>query len=145
MLGPNPVQTNPAAKSFVAAFRDWMRHRRLIRQCDARLAACDNDEIARIAHDVGLSSSDLRQMAKRGPDAAQQLLDRMAALHLDANAIAKNEPAAMRDMQRLCTNCVDKKRCQRDLVLSPNSPVWHHYCPNADTLDELQREAANDR
>ena len=112
-------QDQPGVQVVFAAFRDWMRHRRLIRQCDARLAACDNDEIARIAHDVGLSSSDLRQMAKRGPDAAQQLLDRMAALHLDADAIAKNEPAAMRDMQRLCTNCVDKKRCQRDLVLSP--------------------------
>jgi len=30
-------------------------------------------------------------------------------------------------------------------VLTPNSPIWHHYCPNADTLDELQRETANDR
>ena len=142
MLAP---ETNPTPKSLVAAVRDWVRHRRLIRQCNARLDACDNDEIARIAHDVGLSASDLRHMAKRGPDAAQGLLDRMAALHLDAHAVAKNEPAAMRDMQRLCTNCIDKKRCQRDLVLSPSSPVWHHYCPNADTLEELRRETANDR
>ena len=145
MLAPSPVQTYPAFKSFVAAFRDWVRHRRLISQCDARLAACDSDEIARIAHDVGLSSGELRQMARRGPDAAQQLLERLAVLHLDASAIVKKEPAVMRDMQRLCSNCFDKKRCQRDLVLSPNSPAWHHYCPNADTIDDLQREVANDR
>ena len=140
-----PVQTYPAFKSFVTAFRDWVRHRRLISQCNARLAACDDSEIERIAHDVGVSANDLRNMAKRGPDAAEQLLERMAALHLDANAIARNRPATMRDLQRLCTNCIDKKRCQRDLVLTPNSPIWHHYCPNADTLDELQRETANDR
>ena len=142
MLAP---QTNPVSKSFVAVLRGWVQHRRLIYQCNARLAACDRDEIARIAHDIGLSAGELRQMAGRGPDAARQLLDRMAALHLDADAIAKNEPAAMRDMQRLCTNCVDKRRCERDLVLTAKSPIWHHYCPNADTLDELQREAANDR
>ena len=140
-----PVQTYPAFKSFVTAFRDWVRHRRLISQCNARLAACDDSEIERIAHDIGVSANDLRNMAKRGPDAAEQLLERMAALHLDANAIARNRPATMRDLQRLCTNCIDKKRCQRDLVLTPNSPIWHHYCPNADTLDELQRETANDR
>lgn len=140
-----PVQTYPAFKSFVTAFRDWVRHRRLIGQCNARLAACDDSEIERIAHDVGVSANDLRNMAKRGPDAAEQLLERMAALHLDANAIARNRPATMRDLQRLCTNCIDKKRCQRDLVLTPNSPIWHRYCPNADTLDELQRETANDR
>ena len=142
MLAP---QTGPTSNSFVAAVREWVRHRRLIRQCNARLAACGSDEIARIAHDVGLSPGDLRQMARRGPDAAQELLERMSALHLDAKALGKSEPATMRDMQRLCTNCIDKKQCQRDLMLTPNSPVWHHYCPNADTLDELQRETANDR
>jgi len=145
MLASNPVKTYPAAKSFVGAFRDWVRHRRLISQCRQRLALCDNSEIERIAHDVGLSSNELRRMAKLGPDAAKELLERMDALHLDADAVAKNEPATMRDLQRLCSNCLSKKRCQRDLVLTPNSPIWHQYCPNADTLDELQREAANDR
>lgn len=142
MLASNPVKPYPAFKSFIAAFREWVRHRRLIRQCDARFAACDRSEIERIAHDVGLSPSDLRQMARLGPDAAQQLLDRMAVLHLDADALAKREPGTMRDMQRLCSSCISKKRCQRDLLLRYDDPMWRHYCPNADTLDNLQSEAA---
>jgi uncharacterized protein YjiS (DUF1127 family) len=139
MLAP---QVNPTSTSFVAAIRNWVRRCLQNHRSRAEFAACDNDEIVRVASDLGLSPSELRDMAKRGPDAAQQLIERMAALHLDANAIAKNEPATMRDMQRLCTNCVDKKRCQRDLVLAPNSPIWQHYCLNTDTLGDLQREAA---
>ena len=71
MLAPNPVKTYPAFNSFLTAFRDWVRHRKLIRQCRQRLDACDSQEIARIARDVGLSPSDLRHMAELGPDAAK--------------------------------------------------------------------------
>jgi hypothetical protein len=145
MLAPNAAKTYPAFNSIIAAFRDWVRHRQLIRQCRQRLEACDTNEIARIARDVGLSSSDLRLMAELGPDAAQQLLDRMAVLHLDADALTKREPATMRDMQRLCSICASKKRCQLDLMLIPNDPAWQHYCPNAGTLDAVQSEAATVR
>lgn len=145
MLASNPVKTHPAFNSVIAAFRDWVRNRKLIRQCRQRLDACDKNEIARIARDVGLSSSDLREMEQLGPDAAKPLLDRMAVLHLDADALAKSDPSTMRDLQRLCSSCVSKKRCQRDLLLVPDDPMWRHYCPNADTLDALQSESANAR
>ena len=145
MLASNPVQTYPAINSVIAAFREWVRRRKLIRQCRQRLDACDENEIASIARDIGLSPNDLRQMAKLGPDAAKLLLDRMAVLHLDADALAKNDPTTTRDMQRLCSSCVAKKRCQRDLLLTPDDPMWREYCPNAGTLGELQSEAANAR
>ena len=142
MFAQNPVKTYPVFHSFVAALRDWMRQRRLIRQSQQRLFACDNDEIGRIAHDVGLSSQELRHMAALGPDAAKLLFERMAALHLDAEALTERAPSTMRDLQRLCSNCVAKKRCQRDLVLTPNDADWRQYCPNADTLDALPSEPA---
>jgi hypothetical protein len=145
MLASNPAKTDPAFNSVIAAFRGWVRKRKLIRQCRQRLDVCDKDEIARIARDVGLSSSDLREMAELGPDAAKLVRDRMAALHLDADALAKSDPSTTRDLQRLCSSCVSKKRCQRDLLLVPNDPMWRHYCPNAGTLDTLQSEAANAR
>ena len=145
MLASNPVKIDLAFNSTFAAFRDWLRNRKLIRLCRQRLDACDKNEIAHIARDVGLSSSDLREMAQLGPDAAKPLLDRMAVLHLDADALAKSDPSTMRDLQRLCSSCVSKKRCQRDLLLVPDDPMWRHYCPNADTLDALQNEAANAR
>jgi len=145
MLASNPVKLYPVFNSFITAFREWVRQRKLIRQCRQRLDTCDKSEIARIARDVGLSSDDLRHMADLGPDAAKLLLDRMAVLHLDADALAKNDPTTTRDMQRLCSSCVSKKRCQRDLLLTPDDPLWRQYCPNAGTLGELQSEAANAR
>jgi len=145
MLATNPVKTFPTFKSFIAAFRNWVYHRQLISQCRQRLDACDNNEMARISQDVGLSPHELREMAELGPDAAKQLLDRMAVLHLDADALAKSEPSTLRDMQRLCSSCATKGRCQRDLLLTPDDPMWRHYCPNTDTLDVVQGEAANIR
>ena len=145
MLASNSVKTDSDFNSVFETFRGWLHNRKLFRQFRQRLDACDKNEIARIARDVGLSSHDLREMAALGPDAAKQLLDRMDALHLDADALAKSEPSTMRDLQRLCSSCVSKKRCQRDLLLVPDDPMWRHYCPNADTLDALQSEAANAR
>lgn len=139
MLAP---QVNPTSTSFVAAIRNWVRRCMQNHRSRAEFDACDNDEIVRMASDLGLSPSELRDMARRGPDAAQQLLDRMAALQLDAGTVAKKQPAVMRDMRRLCSHCIEKKRCQRDLVLTPDSPIWQHYCLNTDTLGDLQREAA---
>jgi hypothetical protein len=140
MLAPNSPKTYPAFSALVAAVRDWARQRRLNRQSRQRLFACDSDEIARIAHDIGLSSQELRHMAALGPDAARLLLERMALLHLDPEALTERAPGTMRDMQRLCSNCFAKNRCERDLVLIPNDPDWRQYCPNADTLDALQSE-----
>jgi hypothetical protein len=145
MLASNPVTPNSVFGSVIAAFRDWVRKRRMLRQYRHRLNGCDQNEIARIARDVGLSSNELREMAELGPDAAKLMLERMAVLHLDADALAESDPSTMRDLQRLCSTCVSKKRCQRDLLLVPDDPMWRHYCPNADTLDALQSEATNAR
>jgi len=137
MQASNPVKADSAFNLIFGAFRGWLRNRKLISQCRQRLDACDKHEIARIARDVGLSSNELREMAEHGPDAAKLMLERMAVLHLDAAALAKSEPSTMRDMQRLCSICASKKRCQLDLILIPNDPAWRHYCPNVGTLDAV--------
>jgi hypothetical protein len=143
MLASNSAKKYSVFDSVRAVFGDWVRKRRLIRQCKQRLYACDKLEIAHIATDLGLAPNELLRMAKHGPDAANLLLERLAALHLDAEAIAKSEPATMRDLQRLCSYCASKKRCQRDLILDLDDPAWRQYCPNSGTLDALQSEAAN--
>ena len=141
MLATNPFKPYSVFDSLIAAFRGWAGNRRL----DLRLDECASYEIARIARDVGLSPSELRRMSKLKPDAAKLLLDRMAALRLDPASLAKSDPSTMRDLQRLCSNCASKKRCQRDLTRYRDAPVWRQYCPNAGTLDALQFEAVNAR
>ena len=51
MLASNPVTPNSVFGSVIAAFRDWVRKRRMIQQYRHRLDGCDQNEIARIARD----------------------------------------------------------------------------------------------
>ena len=127
---------------YLKAVRNWASNHK------PRRPLSDGYEIERVAREVGVSPNELQRMTKRGPDAAKLLLVRMAAFHLDAALISKINPATMRDLQRLCSNCASKRRCQRDLLRSRQAsrrlpftiddPRWRHYCPNAGTLDALQ-------
>ena len=135
----------PSLHSMLSAFSAWLQKRRQIRLCTLRLDQCDSTELAALAKDVGVTPRELRRMARLGPDAAKLLYQRMGALHLDANAIAAHEPGVMRDLERLCSTCASKGRCQRDLVHDKDDPVWRQYCPNEDTLLALKSEAATER
>jgi hypothetical protein len=141
MLALSSIKPYSVFDSIIAAFCAWARDRRLNRHLDE----CDSYEIARMARDAGLSSSELRRMSKLKPDAAKLLLERMAALHLNPETVAKTDPSTMHDLQRLCSNCASKRRCQRDFVRNLDDPVWRQYCPNAGTLDALQFEAISAR
>ena len=92
-------------------------------------------EAENIARDLGLSTAELYTIAAKRPDAADPLKLRLAALHLDLDA----DPLVMRDLERVCTVCGSKRRCERDLARHPDGPAWRSYCPNAQTLDALQR------
>jgi hypothetical protein len=132
-------------KAALVAVRDWVRNQPFVGPSAQRFGECDSDEVGRIARDLGLSRTELKQMAKLDPDAANLLLARLDALHLDAEGLAKAEPAVMRDLQRLCSLCASKGRCQRDLVHDSENPVWREYCPNEDTLIALQSGQAADK
>ena len=124
-----------AASSLLAVF-----HRQKYRDQTAVFNECSTHELARMARETGMTVSELRQLSKLGSDAAKLLFQRMSALHLDRNSTAKTYPAAMRDLQRLCSQCISKKRCQRDLAYDRYNPAWRQYCPNAGTLEALQCE-----
>ncbi len=116
----------------------WWRNFRATRIGLGDLAGAGS-EAQNIARDVGLSTTELYALAREHPDAADQLQQRLAALHLDPDALAPNE-AVLRDLERTCSLCGAKRRCERDLARSPDDPVWQTYCPNADTLQALQEE-----
>ena len=100
-------------------------------------SCCGELEIERIAHDVCMTPAELRAVAKRGPEAADLLLERMAALDLDPAEVAQVGPETFRDLQRVCSLCESKRRCVRDLIRDPAAPQWQDYCPNAQTLIAL--------
>jgi hypothetical protein len=94
-------------------------------------------EVERIANDIGMSASELRRLASLGPESADLLLRRMAALDLDRKEVAQVEPQTFRDLQRICTLCESHRQCGRDLLRDASNPVWEGYCPNVATLRTL--------
>ena len=120
-------------KAVLQWWRGWTRRSaaRLEFKCRGE------DEVERMAKDVGVSASELRRLACLGPDSADLLLRRMAALDLDRNEVSRTEPRAFQDLQRVCTMCNHHRRCRRDLARDSDDPAWEDYCPNATTLMAL--------
>jgi len=124
-------------KNLIKAVSQWWRE--WTRRSSARfeLKCCGEDELERMAKDIGLPSSELRRLASLGPDSADLLLRRMAALDLDRNEVSQTEPRTFQDLQRVCTMCKHHRRCRGDLARDADDPAWHDYCPNASTLMAL--------
>jgi len=69
-----------------------------------------------IAKDVGLSPSALYAIAAKRPDAAALLQRRLDALHIERAKTASTDLAILRDLDRVCSVCGSKRRCERDLA-----------------------------
>ncbi|HML06903.1 MAG TPA: DUF6455 family protein [Xanthobacteraceae bacterium] len=124
------------SRSLVEAVLQWCRNW-TSKNTVEQLKCCGAEEVERIAKDVGLSGTELRAFASLGPEAAELLLQRMAALDLDRNEISRTELLTFRDLQRICTMCQSHGRCARDLARDAADPAWKDYCPNAATLVAL--------
>jgi hypothetical protein len=71
---------------------------------------------------------------------ASLLFRRMAALQVDRDELASDDPLLFRELQGLCTLCRSKERCVLDLAQESDQsghPGWREYCPNAATLNAL--------
>jgi len=92
---------------------------------------------AQSAADFGVSPAELVEASAR-PDGRQNLLEkRLAALGVDRDQIADLLPVLMRDLERTCGACPDKKHCAKDMDVSALQPGWENYCPNSGTLRAL--------
>ena len=124
--------------SPVEAISAWWQYWTGFNPAYSDLSCCAQDDVDRIARDLGVSGAELRKLASLGPDAADQLLRRMEALDLNPAAVAGTEPPTFQDLQRVCSLCDSHKRCAQDLASNPAGSVWEDYCPNAATLKVLK-------
>jgi hypothetical protein len=111
-------------------WRDWAR-------AQSEFELCGEEGMERMAHDAAVSVNELRQLSGHGPESADLLPQRMAALDLDPEEVRQVEPQVFRDLQRVCTMCKSHKRCIADLTHDVQNPVWKDYCPNVQTLTSL--------
>ena len=128
-------ETNRRSAAEVIA--DWWNELTRSSACPSDLAACSDDEVDRMARDVGMSACELQRLVGRGPHAADLLFRRMAALDLNAEEVAQVDRATFLDLERVCTVCDCKGRCRRHLARDPSDADWEDYCPNVATLKML--------
>jgi hypothetical protein len=122
------------------AIAGWINKYRHMHGVHDELGQCSQEDVMRIAKDLGVPISDLRGLAAKGPGAADVLQKMLLALSVDPQALVKADPAVMRDLQRLCILCSQKGRCQHELAKGTAAEHFREFCPNAYTLDALFKQ-----
>ena len=115
----------------LSRLRQWLRRR-------SELDTIDRCELERIAADLGMTGAGLRDLAARGPHAADQLRERMHLLGITGGDVERAGHGLMWDLERTCIRCNQKRTCRKDLAALPNDPSWEGYCPNAVTLTAVR-------
>jgi hypothetical protein len=88
-----------------------------------------------MARDLGMTPGELSVLAGKWPDSADLLSRRLEQVNLTGV-----EPQVLRDLERVCTLCGNKRKCEYDLTIHPSSGIWTGYCPNAPTINALMTE-----
>jgi|GEM_PF-690502 len=125
--------TSPQFESLLGRLRSFLSRRH-------EFALMDAHEVDEIARELGLSTSDLRALA-REPGSPELLRKRLEHAGLSVQELARSHSDVLRDLQRVCGLCRDKALCAADLARERRaSPA--RYCPNEFTLSALAREAS---
>lgn len=103
------------------------------------LGRLDAGQIEAIARDLNLSASELNSLAIAAPTSLESLRKRLALAGLSEASLAVSDCAVLRDLQRVCSQCMFKARCAADLRRGQTIPP--KYCSNEETLNALGLEA----
>jgi uncharacterized protein YjiS (DUF1127 family) len=130
------VQENPypTVSRMIDIFAEWLKHRRELRE----MRELDAANFGQIASDLRISSTDLEALVRQGPHAADELPKMLAALGINHDDLARTEPLVLRDMERVCSLCIHKRQCDRDLAAGTAAAHYGDYCANAPTIDGLE-------
>jgi hypothetical protein len=137
---PNPeneLRRTPLVEVVLNGIADWVGKYRHNFGLDSQFGLCTPDEVMLVARDLRLTPGELQELARKGPHAADLLLKMLVALHVDPKALENTDPHIMQDLQRLCTTCGAKKRCEHELADGTAGDHFREFCPNAFTLDAL--------
>lgn len=133
----NQMPSYPVVEMVIGAVADWVQNYRHAIGLSDELANCGPDEVKAMASDLGMTPADLRELASKGPGAADLLKKMLVALNVDPKALNEIDQRVTRDLQRLCINCQTKRRCEHELAAGTAAKNMHEFCPNAVYLEAL--------
>ncbi|HXX09783.1 MAG TPA: hypothetical protein VEJ43_17140 [Pseudolabrys sp.] len=128
---------NSVVKSVLDAVADWVRRYHSALKRNNELAGIGANEVAAIAKDLGISATQLRELASKGARASQPLRKLLVALDVDPKELEKIDARVARDMQWLCVTCSKKAQCNHDLSTGVAAETFRKICPNAMALDAI--------
>ncbi len=134
------MTTRLAAQSITSALSAWWRNRQEANREYDEAASLSPEDLAEVAADCGVSTYDLISIIKAGPHAADEMKRMMKALNIDADAVEAGDRHLYRDMLAVCARCESKGECRRDLRDGRAIDNYGHYCPNAESMNELRAE-----
>jgi len=120
-------------EALIGTFSDWLRHRRELNE----MRQFDRIDFERIAYDLRISPDDLEQLVRHGPHGADELPELLKALGIDEATLAHTQPFLLRDMERVCAMCEQKRQCDRDIADGTSAEHYKDYCANAPTIERL--------
>lgn len=126
-------KTYPIVEGLIDVFTDWLRHVRE-RDDDARLDARTFGDISR---DLRLPRGELDTLMRMSSHSADELPKLLKVLGLDEAELIRTEPGVMRDMERVCSQCVRKAQCNNDIETGAAAADFGDYCSNAPTIQAL--------
>ena len=84
------------------------------------------------------NDSDLEELVRRGPHAADELPRLLEALGISARDLARVEPIVGANLERVCALCESKRECNRDLASGASAEHYQEYCLNASRIAQLR-------
>jgi hypothetical protein len=141
-MAERAVPSYPVVEMVIGAIADWVKNYRYAIGLNEDLANCGPDEVKAIANDLGMTPADLRELASKGPGAADLLKQMLIALKVDPKALNEIDQRTARDLQRLCITCGMKRRCQHELAAGTAVKNMDEFCPNAVSLKGLFKSGA---
>lgn len=105
------------------------------------LDALSPEEFARVAHDLGLSATDLEELSHHPAEERLPLYERLKLLGLDVDELRRNE--FLRDLERTCAMCESKDVCRHEMAVTPGSDAWKAYCGNRSVLESAAATPAS--
>ena len=130
--------TERLTRGLANGWQRWRERRSEI----GEIGNLEEGEIERLAHDLAISSQELRQLANAGPGGADLLYARCKSLGIDT-ARLRARPEISRELERVCSLCANKRQCAHELETDPSSAQIPSFCPNESTLVTLKTSKAS--
>ena len=116
--------------------------RNLLGRCRSAVArwnemqALGSQEIEAFARELNLSKAELAALIFKPSGSLQSLNRRLSHAGLSEEEVAASHGDVLRDLRRVCSQCVSKARCARDLKHERRATPAK-YCPNEQRLRAL--------